>query len=98
MALLVAAFFSVRQFAPGLLDKIVPAAKGREAVVPDEGRPAGPAGLPAANASNRERDHAGRPSPGCTDKPEVRFYHWAWNAQMGADVRHRRQAGHRAAA
>jgi outer membrane protein OmpA-like peptidoglycan-associated protein len=21
--------------------------------------------------------------PGCTDKPEVRFYHWAWNAQMG---------------
>jgi len=22
-------------------------------------------------------------APGCTDKPEVRFYHWAWNAQMG---------------
>ena len=21
--------------------------------------------------------------PGCTDKPKVRFYHWAWNAQMG---------------
>ena len=21
--------------------------------------------------------------PGCTDKPEVRFYHWAWNAQAG---------------
>jgi len=21
--------------------------------------------------------------PGCADKPEVRFYHWAWNAQMG---------------
>lgn len=21
--------------------------------------------------------------PGCTDKPEVRFLHWAWNAQMG---------------
>ena len=20
---------------------------------------------------------------GCADKPEVRFYHWAWNAQMG---------------
>src|SRR4051794_31544285 len=19
----------------------------------------------------------------CADKPEVRFYHWAWNAQMG---------------
>jgi outer membrane protein OmpA-like peptidoglycan-associated protein len=23
-------------------------------------------------------------SPGCTDKPEVRFLIWAWNAQMGA--------------
>jgi OmpA-OmpF porin, OOP family len=22
-------------------------------------------------------------TPGCTDKPEVRFYHWAWNAQSG---------------
>src|SRR3954468_9837629 len=21
--------------------------------------------------------------PGCADKPEVRLYHWAWNAQMG---------------
>src|SRR5687768_755533 len=20
---------------------------------------------------------------GCTDRPEVRFYHWAWNAQAG---------------
>lgn len=39
-------------------------------------------------------DDAGRPSTpsipavtpgpaGCTDKPEVRFYHWAWNAQSG---------------
>ena len=26
---------------------------------------------------------AAPPGPGCTDKPEVRFYHWAWNAQMG---------------
>ena len=22
-------------------------------------------------------------APGCADRPEVRFYHWAWNAQMG---------------
>src|SRR4051794_4547775 len=26
---------------------------------------------------------AAEPEPGCADKPEVRFYHWAWNAQMG---------------
>ena len=31
VALLVAAVFSVRQFAPNLLDKLVPAAKSREA-------------------------------------------------------------------
>jgi OOP family OmpA-OmpF porin len=22
-------------------------------------------------------------TPGCADKAEVRFYHWAWNAQSG---------------
>jgi OOP family OmpA-OmpF porin len=27
--------------------------------------------------------HAQKPAAGCADKPEVRFYHWAWNAQMG---------------
>jgi hypothetical protein len=26
---------------------------------------------------------AAPPAAGCADKPEVRFYHWAWNAQMG---------------
>src|SRR5437773_8176783 len=26
---------------------------------------------------------AQKPGAGCADKPEVRFYHWAWNAQMG---------------
>src|SRR5687767_11437691 len=25
----------------------------------------------------------GSAAAGCADKPEVRFYHWAWNAQMG---------------
>jgi OmpA-OmpF porin, OOP family len=25
----------------------------------------------------------GEGSPGCASAPEVRFYHWAWNAQMG---------------
>ncbi|HEV7784107.1 MAG TPA: hypothetical protein VGQ28_02155, partial [Thermoanaerobaculia bacterium] len=82
IALLVAAFFSVRRFAPGLLDKIVPAARTREAVVPAK------ANLPdlptsaAAPASNRNVALPGT-QPGCEDKPEVRFYHWAWNAQMG---------------
>lgn len=82
IALLVAAFFSVRQFAPGLLDKIVPAAKGREAVVPER------ADLPdlpasAAAASTRNVAMPGE-QPGCTNLPEVRLYHWAWNAHMGA--------------
>jgi OmpA-OmpF porin, OOP family len=81
VALLVAAFFSVRRFAPGLLDKIVPSAKAREAVVPNK------ADLPdlptsAAPASNRTVSMPGT-GPGCEDKPEVRFYHWAWNSQMG---------------
>ncbi len=34
-------------------------------------------------------------APGCADKPEVRFYHWAWNAQIRPDAGHRRQAGRR---
>lgn len=36
------------------------------------GSKTGPGGAAAPNAP-----------PGCTDKPEVRFYHWAWNAQAG---------------
>ena len=41
---------------------------------------------PAANLP----DDSSRPPPqavstkaGCADQPEVRFYHWAWNSQMG---------------
>ena len=82
LALLVAAFFSVRRFAPNLLDKIVPAAKTREAVVPAKADlPSLPADQ-AAPAANRNVAMPGD-GPGCTDQPEVRFYHWAWNAQMG---------------
>jgi OOP family OmpA-OmpF porin len=83
VALLVAAFFSVRQFAPNLLDKIVPAAKGREAVVPEKADLPDLPASQAANASNRNVTMPGE-NPGCTDKPEVRLYHWAWNAHMGA--------------
>jgi len=82
VALLVAAFFSVRRFAPGLLDKIVPAAKGREAVVPAK---ADLPALPSSQATPASSRNVAMPGsrPGCEDQPEVRFYHWAWNAQMG---------------
>ena len=49
LALLVTAFFSVKRFAPGLLDKIVPAAKTREAVVP--GKAASIAGTASPSAA-----------------------------------------------
>jgi OOP family OmpA-OmpF porin len=80
IALLVAAFFSVKKFAPGLLDKIIPGAKSRDSVVPQK------ADLPSASstAPSSGKNYAMPGStPGCEDKPEVRFQHWAWNAQMG---------------
>ena len=82
VALLVAAFFSVRRFFPDLLDKIVPAAKTREAVVPSKADLPDLPASQAANASNRNVAMPGS-GPGCDNLPEVRFYHWAWNAQMG---------------
>ena len=83
VALLVAAFFSVRKFAPGLLDKIVPAAKERDSVVPEKANLPDAPGATAAPASNQNVSMPGE-QPGCSDKPEVRLYHWAWNAHMGA--------------
>ncbi len=83
LALLVAAFFSVRRFWPGLLDKIVPAAKSRESVVPESADlPDMPQQSGVSNAAVRKVDMPGE-GAGCTDKPEVRFLHWAWNSQMG---------------
>jgi outer membrane protein OmpA-like peptidoglycan-associated protein len=83
VALLVAAFFSVRHFAPGLLDKLVPAAKAREAVVPNKADlPSLPAEQAATQASNAKVAMPGDRA-GCDSLPEVRFYHWAWNSQMG---------------
>jgi OOP family OmpA-OmpF porin len=81
LALLVAAFFSVRHYAPGMLDKIIPGAKVRGSVVP-----AG-ADLPnvSPNSSSGVVKQVALPGndPGCRDLPEVRFLVWAWNAQMG---------------
>ncbi|HEX7184788.1 MAG TPA: OmpA family protein [Thermoanaerobaculia bacterium] len=83
IALLITAFFSIRRFAPGLLDKVVPAAKGRESVVPERADlPDLPAGPSVQPASTREVSMPGS-GPGCEDKTEVRFLHWAWNSQMG---------------
>lgn len=81
VALLVAAFFAVRRFAPGLMDKIAPAAKGRDSVVPERADlPALPQGTSTAEVRNVAMPGE---QPGCDDKPEVRFLHWAWNSQMG---------------
>jgi outer membrane protein OmpA-like peptidoglycan-associated protein len=81
VALLVAAFFAVRRFAPGLMDKIAPAAKGKESVVPER------ADLPAMpqGGSVEEVRNVAMPGerPGCDNRTEVRFLHWAWNSQMG---------------
>lgn len=71
----------------GLLDKIAPKAASKPSNVPpradlpnadanpdagagDTGASVIPASLPGSE-------------PGCTNKPEVRLLHWAWNAHMG---------------
>lgn len=64
----------------GLLDKLIPGAKVRSSV--DVGR----IDLPTASGSQTSNVAAVNlpgSKRGCDDKPEVRFYHWAWNAQMG---------------
>jgi len=81
VALLVAAFFSVKRFAPGLMDKIAPAAKGKESVVPERADlPDLPQGTSTAEVRNVSMPGE---RPGCEDRTEVRFLHWAWNSQMG---------------
>ena len=57
-------------------ESIAPSAKGKVStnVPPPADLPDAPALVDPAIANA---------APGCTDKPEVRFYHWAWNAQAG---------------
>ncbi len=59
---------------PGLLGKVAPTAAQPSSNVPPVAKlPDEAAGFPAAVDA----------PAGCPDLPEVRFYHWAWNAQMG---------------
>lgn len=59
---------------PGLLGKVAPTAAQPSSNVPPVAKlPDEVAGFPQA---------ADAPA-GCPQLPEVRFYHWAWNAQMG---------------
>ncbi len=82
IAILATAFFSIKRFAPELLDKIIPAAKTKESQVPPK---ADLPGTPADSSQQAANVPVSLPGsePGCTDKPEVRFYVWAWNSQMG---------------
>jgi outer membrane protein OmpA-like peptidoglycan-associated protein len=74
---------------PGLLGRVAPGAARPSANVPPAvALPDGPgAGGDAAAGRAPAAGAALRPAvdapAGCADRPEVRFYHWAWNAQMG---------------
>lgn len=65
----------------GLLEKVIPSAKSKDSKVPLK------ADLPpmddSAPPSDSKVQFASSSTPGCTEKPEVRFLIWAWNAQMG---------------
>src|SRR5688500_10341014 len=64
----------------GWIERFVPAARLREAKVPPR------ADLPpvvATTTTGVAPVALPGSKPGCTDRPEVRFLHWAWNSQMG---------------
>lgn len=77
LALLAAAFFTLRRLAPGLLEKLIP--EGGEEAAPESAElPDPPAAEAVSNVALPGEE------PGCAHLPEVRLYHWAWNAHMGA--------------
>lgn len=62
---------------PGLLGKLAPSASSvNKSNVPPS------ASLPGEHASGDFPTIIEGP-PGCAELPRVRFYHWAWNSQMG---------------
>jgi outer membrane protein OmpA-like peptidoglycan-associated protein len=70
-------------------DKLAPKAREKSSSVPPAANlPDTPQGSsPGSTAADVTRNPKPPPAldakPGCADKPEVRFYLWAWNAQMG---------------
>ncbi|MDP9122557.1 MAG: OmpA family protein, partial [Acidobacteriota bacterium] len=83
LALLVAAFFSVRHFAPDLYDRLIPGAPVRSSVVPTGANLPNVTPAPSGASGNVVPVALPGSEPGCKDLPEVRFLVWAWNAQMG---------------
>ena len=59
-------------FNPTLLSRVAPPAVHPVSNIP-----------PVAALPDQPFPSAPDPSAGCAQLPEVRFYHWAWNAQMG---------------
>ena len=57
---------------PSLRQKLFPSEKRVESNIP-----------PVANLPDEPLPTAAEQPAGCANLPEVRFYHWAWNAQMG---------------
>src|SRR3954468_17009192 len=70
---------------PGILGKLAPTEKDKvgsnvppTASLPDIGSAGG-----AAGGGGGAFPPPPQAPAGCAQLPEVRFYHWAWNAQMG---------------
>ncbi|MSP56704.1 MAG: hypothetical protein EXR69_14050 [Myxococcales bacterium] len=57
---------------PSLMNRVAPEAQRRGSNIP-----------PPAQLPDQPFPSAPDPAAGCANLPEVRFYHWAWNAQMG---------------
>jgi OmpA-OmpF porin, OOP family len=67
----------------GLMSKLAPAAKEKESTVPKAAELPTAPDSPAVSTVAAGGFTAPGSEPGCTDRPEVRFLLWAWNAQMG---------------